>query len=358
MRIAVVAAVHNLAHPSINSTVKLVTDRFIWHRIKQDTRQWTRTCQHCQCNKVIRHVKPPPGKFSEPNRRFSHVHVDVTGPLPISQGMRYVLTMIDRSTRWCEAAPLPDQSANSCTTAFVTYWLARFGIPTDVTTDQGAAFTSATWTGLAKDLGYRLHNTTSYHPQSNGLVERFHRDLKSAIRCRCTDNNWLSQLPWVLLGLRSVPKEATKVSAAEMVYGQPLAIPGEFWPTKPAGNEEQLRELAAARRAAEAYIPTLPTAHGTHPIHMPKDLLTATHAFLRDARIKPCLAPPYTGPYEILDRHDNTYQLQIGNKQKWCSIERLKPAYILEASGATTRSGRASRAPKYYQCCGVSSSSA
>ena len=348
MRLAVVAAVHNLAHPSINSTVKLVTDRFIWHRIKRDVRCWTRTCLQCQQNKIIRHVKPPLGQFTEPTRRFSHVHVDVTGPLPAAQGMRYVLTMVDRSTRWCEATPIPDQSATACTTAFVSQWIARFGVPTDVTTDQGAAFTSALWTGLAKDLGYQVHHTTSYHPQSNGLVERFHRDLKAAIRCRCKDNDWLAQLPWVLLGLRTVPKDATKVSAAEMLYGQPLAVPGEFWPSRDPTDELQQRELAAARRAAGAFVPTPPSPHGRHPVQMPKDLRTATHVFLRDDRIKPTLCPPYTGPYEVLDRHDNTFQLRLGSTDKWCSIERLKPAYGGDTSTGSTRSGRPSNVPTRY----------
>ena len=138
--------------------------------------------------------------------------------------------MIDRSTRWCEAVPLTDQSAQACATALVGTWISRFGIPTDVTSDQGACFTSATWTNLAKVLGYSLHYTTSYHPASNGLVERFHRSLKTALRARCTNSNWLAELPWVLLGLRTAIKDATEASPAEMLYGQTIAVPGEFWP--------------------------------------------------------------------------------------------------------------------------------
>ena len=296
-------------------------------------------------------MKPPPAKFDEPHRRFSHVHVDVTGPLPTCGGMRYVLTMVDRSTRWCEAVPIPDQAAKTCTQAFVSNWIARYGIPADVTSDQGAAFTSALWTGLAKELGYQTHFTTSYHPQSNGLVERFHRDLKTAIRCRGSEGDWLSQLPWALLGLRTVPKDATKVSAAEMVYGQPITVPGEFWPTPEYSEEDQQqRELAAARRAAESFKPTPPTNHSAHPMYLPKDLHSATHVFLRDDRIKPTLCPPYTGPYEVLERHTNTFKLRVGSKDKWFSLERLKPAYLADtpANQYITSAGRVSHAPVRY----------
>ena len=69
--------------------------------------------------------------------------------------------------------------------------------------------------------------TTSYR-QANGLVERFHRHLKSALRVRLTGPNWIDELPWVLLGIRTVPKEDLRTSSAELVYGAPLTVPGDF----------------------------------------------------------------------------------------------------------------------------------
>ena len=80
-------------------------------------------------------------------------------------------------------------------------------MPTDITSDRGAQFTSDVWSALSESLGAKLHHTTAYHPQSNGLVERFHRSLKAALRARLTTPSWMDELPWVMLGLRTAPKE-------------------------------------------------------------------------------------------------------------------------------------------------------
>ena len=60
---------------------------------------------------------------------------------------------------------------------------------------------------MAEGLGVKLHRTTAFHPQANGLCERFHRSMKAALRAGLTDGNWLDRLPWVMLGLRTAPKE-------------------------------------------------------------------------------------------------------------------------------------------------------
>ncbi|GFR76562.1 Pol polyprotein [Elysia marginata] len=76
--------------------------------------------------------------------------------------------------------------------------------------------------------GVQIYRTTAYHPQSNGLIERFHRTLKAALKAGLQGPNWADELPWVLMGLRTAPKEDLGTSAAELVYGTPLSVPGEF----------------------------------------------------------------------------------------------------------------------------------
>ena len=81
---------------------------------------------------------------------------------------------------------------------------------------------------LSKLLGTELNATTAYHPQANGLVERLHRSMKASIRARLTGPDWTDQIPWVMLGLRTAPKEDLDASPAELVYRSTLTDPGNF----------------------------------------------------------------------------------------------------------------------------------
>ena len=159
----------------IRATQKLITERFVWPGINRDVRNWTRTCLQCQKCKVHRHNKAPLGTFTLPDARFSHVHIDIVGPLPPSEGNSYLLTCVDRYSRWPEAIPIPDMTAETIARTFVARWVAVFGAPTTITTDRGRQFESALFRELTNLLGTNRIRTTSYHPASNGLVERLHR---------------------------------------------------------------------------------------------------------------------------------------------------------------------------------------
>ena len=138
--------------------------------------------------------------------------------------------MVDRTTRWPEAVPLLSMSSAEVARAFLGTWVARFGVLSDLTSDRGSQFTAELWSTVAQGLGVKLHRTTAYHPQANGLCERFHRSIKAALRASLHDDSWVDRMPWVMLGLRTAPKEDLQTSPAELVYGQPLRVPGDFLP--------------------------------------------------------------------------------------------------------------------------------
>ena len=219
---------HSFGHPSHRATKPLINTRFVWHGMNIDIAKWCRSCKGCQTAKISRHNKPVFGKFDEPTERFDHIHIDIVGPLPYADGFRYLLNCVDRFTRWPEAIPLVDIRAETIADAFFSGWIARFGTPATIITDRGAQFESKVWDDLCNQFGIVRNRTTSYHPQSNGMVERFHRQLKVAIMAHESPNPWTITLPAVLLGARSAVKELLGGSAAEIVYGTTLRLPGEF----------------------------------------------------------------------------------------------------------------------------------
>ncbi|GBM83785.1 Transposon Tf2-9 polyprotein [Araneus ventricosus] len=144
---------HSLSHPGIRASVRMIIERYLWPSMKADVTLWARTCLQCQQAKVSRHTRSKPSDFVPPSARFEHDHIDLVGPLPPSEGFRYCLTCVDRFSKWPEAFPLVDMSANTIATAFYSGWISRFGPPLRLTTDQGTQFESALFQTLTKFLG-------------------------------------------------------------------------------------------------------------------------------------------------------------------------------------------------------------
>ncbi|BHF74082.1 hypothetical protein SprV_0401716600 [Sparganum proliferum] len=182
MRRGVFRTLHGLSHPGIRASQKLLAERFVWPDMNKDVKAWARSCLSCQRNKVQRHNKSPPGTFPSTDARFNLLHVDVVGPLPPSNGFTHLLACVDRYTRWAETIPLPNTQTETIVKAFVSHWVAMFGAPSTVTTDRGAQFESALFQTLMNFLGCTRIRTTAYHPAADGIVQRFHRQLKTALR--------------------------------------------------------------------------------------------------------------------------------------------------------------------------------
>ena len=145
--------------------------------------------------------------------------------MPLAKKFQLHLTCIDRFSRWPEAVPLTDITAETVARAFIHTWISQFGVPSTVTTDRGRQSESALWNQLMQLLGCKHIHTTSYHSAANGLIERFHRQLKSTLKAHPNPIHWTDSLPIVLLRVRTQLKEDIHCIAAELVIWHHPASP-------------------------------------------------------------------------------------------------------------------------------------
>ncbi|GBO37915.1 hypothetical protein AVEN_249290-1 [Araneus ventricosus] len=172
--------------------------------------------------------------------------------------------------------------------AFVNTWISRFGTPQRLTCDRGGQFESGLFETLSKLLGVHLTRTASYTPQCNGMVERLHRPLKQALTCHQAD--WLDALPLVLLGIRTVLREDLNASAAELVYGSSLRLPGQLYEEK---RIDQCPDyVARLQRLFRAVSPTFPLRHEPRQARLNE---TASHFVLPSYIMLPEISSVVTG---------------------------------------------------------------
>jgi hypothetical protein len=219
---------HNVTHPRRLASHRIISSRFVWRGLSSDITAWAHWCLACQRGKIHCHTRLVPLPIPIVQQRFSHLHVDLVGPLQYSNNFNYIFTIIDRMSKWMEAIPLSETSPAACAKVLTFTWISRFGVPETITSDRGPQFTSNLWFQLCEMLNISHKQTAAYHSESNGAVERLHRLLKDALHARAAAGTWSEELLFVLLGLRAQPREDTGHSPAEAVFGAQIVLPNEF----------------------------------------------------------------------------------------------------------------------------------
>lgn len=317
-------SIHNLHHPGSHNTYNLMHTRFIWPHMRSDVKTWCNECIPCQKNKVTRHVKPPIIRFPTGNR-FEVLHIDIVGPLPMSQGKTYILTMIDRKTRWPEAVPISSITAENVAKHLVDTWFSRYGIPDTIITDQGTQFESSLFHTLSSTFGFKHSHTTSYHPQSNGMIERFHRSLKTSLRCLSISANWTSSLPLVLLGWRNTIHSSSGVSPAQLLFGIGTTLPNEYF-TKLSDISFEALDLARRHFLDSDTNPSFGSSSSYKP-YVPSTLRTCRFVWLQ-ARDTFHMKPRYVGPFKVIAFKDNNTLTVLRNDKPFTiNLDKVKPAF-------------------------------
>ena len=222
--------IHGLSHRSMHTSRSLIASKYVWHALNKQVRGLGQSLHpmpsiqssiaHQSTLAVIPDAwssfQSHPHRLRQPTTSLRGVH-----PPPSCGQLFHEVAREHPAWRSnCHTC--------TCTQALIIYWISRFGDPVHVSSDRGTQCTSQLWSSILQLLGMQLHHTIAYHRQSNCLVEHYHRHLKAAVRACLSGPGWTRDIPWVLLGIRTAPKEDLVCSSAELVYGHPLTVPENF----------------------------------------------------------------------------------------------------------------------------------
>ncbi|XP_023243736.1 uncharacterized protein LOC111641754, partial [Centruroides sculpturatus] len=177
-------------------------------------------------------------------------------------------------------------------------------------------------------MGSKHIHTCSFHPQANGMIEGWHRTLKCALKTYLTER-WTEILPTVLLGLRTTFKPDLQATSSELVYGQTIRLPGEFFDPTPA-DINTADFIKTLKSFFKNLTPTPAASHGEPKLFVPMHLRDCSHVFLRYDAVRAPLRPPYDGPFPVVEKGDKFFKIKKNNKEVVVSIDRLKPAFMLK----------------------------
>ena len=173
-------------------------------------------------------------------------------------------------------------------------------------------------------LGIKCSRTTAYHPQTNGIVEHFHLQLKAALKAQPNPDAWMDTLPLILLGIQTADLSMT---AAEIVYGSNLRLPGKFI----SPTTSILPAACSFINQVRTYFRNIQTTKPQitqHSSHVPRILAIASHVFIQHDAIWKPLQPPHDDPSRVVKCTDKHFTVRVNGREQIMSIDHLKPAHI------------------------------
>ncbi|XP_064398966.1 uncharacterized protein LOC135345475 [Halichondria panicea] len=254
-------------HFSAPKLVKAIARHWWWQGMHGEITERCGSCLQCTAVNASGRIHQPLLTPIPVQRAFQIMGLDIMELPKTKNGNRYVAVFQDFLTKWPFVFAMPDQKAIRLVRLLVEEVIPITGVPESLLSDRGTNLLSHLMTDVCALLGVKKLNTTSYHPACDGLVERFNRTLKTALRKRAAEcgDQWDRYLSGVVWAYRNVPHESTGEKPSFLLYGVDLRSPTEaaLLPPSPLTltdvddyREELVYSLSSARRLAAESIKT------------------------------------------------------------------------------------------------------
>ena len=228
-------------HFGFNETFRAIKERYFWPQMGDDIKIYVQSCDTCQRRQ--RPVKTEPLHPIKVGQPYDRIGMDIVGPLPLTKkGNQYIVVATEYLTKWPEARALPDAKAASVVAFFYKDIICRHGCPKELLTDQGTHFANEMLNAMCQQFGVTHRLSTPYHPQTNGLVERFNRTLCEMLAKYSIERkeDWDLFLPSALFAYRTIRQNTTRYEPFYLTYGRDAVLPIELEIlTFPLGDETE-----------------------------------------------------------------------------------------------------------------------
>ncbi|CAF1157557.1 unnamed protein product [Didymodactylos carnosus] len=220
------------SHFGFHRTYLKLKHQYWWPNMKSSIEKYIKSCSKCQQFNISRQKKPgllhPITSLDGP---FQMIAIDYVGPLPRTPSEnRYVFAITDMFTRWVTAVALPSCTAQVTAEALFKHYICRYGVPVSILSDNGTHFRNQLLQSLEYKIGINYIFSTPYHPQSNGVIERFNATFIPQI-AKLQDmehNNWDEYLDAVVFAYNTGTHSITKFSPFELQFGRKPRLPTDF----------------------------------------------------------------------------------------------------------------------------------
>ena len=331
-----------VGHMGVAKTFEAVQKIYYWPGFFKAVEEFCACCELCAKNKSVPRPRWPLKPIEVVPIPFYMIGVDIVGPLKTTRsGNKYILSIIDYYTKYAEAEALPNQEAETIVRVLEQIF-ARHGMPSVLLTDQGRNFESHLVKSMCQLFGIEKRRTTAYHPQTDGLCERFNAILKSLLRMKVNNdqNDWDEQLPHALLAYRISKQSPTGVTPFEMLYGRdarlPLGVEKDEIVAKPTHGpakyledlkrrQDDLRKIVT-ERIEKAQMKQKEKYDARNRSSQTKSFRVGDIVLLKNFRARG-LQGRYIGPYIIIDIKDAVCEIESleDKRRKTVHFNALKP---------------------------------